>query len=339
MSCLVSEHSLLSLNYTKHSLFLLRRLSYLEQVYVRYTHSNTRTNTLEKLKRFGAGKGSWAVVTGASDGIGKEFAFQLAKTGFNIVLVARNEDLLKETATQIGAYLSIYIFLLNLIRSVEKKYPGTATIVHLIDFSKNDHEGFATFKSQFSELDIGVLGKSTHYACLDVVAEQYCSEQCWQITFDANRFRRYTRTRDSRHRDYQHQLDSRSNLHCIAWNVATVSSTSLFMFHVSHQSRKRGLILNIGSFAGAIPSPMLATYSGTKAFLATFSSALAEEVKSSNVMVQHLNTYFVVSFILRGHSLQLIISAGIKTVQDPKVIRTDPTTVSVCPLCALQDRT
>ena len=58
--------------------------------------------------------------------------------------------------------------------------------------------------------------------------------------------------------------------------------------------RKRGLILNIGSFAGSIPSPMLATYSGTKAFLATFTSALAEEVKKDNIIVEHVNTYFVV---------------------------------------------
>lgn len=58
--------------------------------------------------------------------------------------------------------------------------------------------------------------------------------------------------------------------------------------------RKRGLILNIGSFAGSIPSPMLATYSGTKAFLSTFTSALAEEVKKDNIVVEHVNTYFVV---------------------------------------------
>ena len=59
--------------------------------------------------------------------------------------------------------------------------------------------------------------------------------------------------------------------------------------------RKRGLILNIGSFAGSIPSPMLATYSGTKAFLATFTSALAEEVRKDNITVEHVNTYFVVN--------------------------------------------
>ncbi|KAG6879160.1 hypothetical protein C0992_004693, partial [Termitomyces sp. T32_za158] len=55
------------------------------------------------LKQFGAKKNAWAVVTGASDGIGKEFAFELAKAGFNILLVARNNALLKATASDIGA--------------------------------------------------------------------------------------------------------------------------------------------------------------------------------------------------------------------------------------------
>jgi short-subunit dehydrogenase len=55
-----------------------------------------------QLQRFGAKKGAWAVVTGASDGIGKEFAFQLAKAGFNILLVARNKGLLDSTASEIG---------------------------------------------------------------------------------------------------------------------------------------------------------------------------------------------------------------------------------------------
>ena len=58
--------------------------------------------------------------------------------------------------------------------------------------------------------------------------------------------------------------------------------------------RKRGLILNIGSFAGAVPSPMLAPYSGTKAFLSAFTASLAEEVKDKGVDVECLNTYFVV---------------------------------------------
>lgn len=39
---------------------------------------------------------------------------------------------------------------------------------------------------------------------------------------------------------------------------------------------------------------MLATYSGSKAFLATFASALAEEVRGNGILVEHVNTYFVV---------------------------------------------
>lgn len=37
------------------------------------------------------GEKSWALVTGSSEGIGKEFALQLAKDGFNIILLARTE--------------------------------------------------------------------------------------------------------------------------------------------------------------------------------------------------------------------------------------------------------
>ena len=49
-------------------------------------------------QRYGSG---WALVTGASDGIGKAYCMELAKSGFNIVLMARNHAKLEAVAKEI----------------------------------------------------------------------------------------------------------------------------------------------------------------------------------------------------------------------------------------------
>ncbi|KAF8635192.1 hypothetical protein AX17_003968 [Amanita inopinata Kibby_2008] len=197
------------------------------------------------LKHFGARKGAWAIVTGASDGIGKEFAFQLAKAGFNVLLVARNKSALESTASEI-----------------QNKCPGISTRVHCIDFSILDEAAYNAFSDTVQALDVGVLvnnvGKSHTMPTYFVETPQDEIEDIVTI-----------------------------NVH------ATLRVTGAVL--PGMVQRKRGLILNVGSFSGAVPSPMLATYSGTKAFLATFSSALGEELKQHNITVEHLNTYFVVS--------------------------------------------
>ncbi|CAG9814017.1 unnamed protein product [Phaedon cochleariae] len=55
---------------------------------------NEQTSLLKKY-------GPWALITGSTDGIGKAYAFELAKRGINIVLVSRNEERLKNTAKEI----------------------------------------------------------------------------------------------------------------------------------------------------------------------------------------------------------------------------------------------
>jgi short-subunit dehydrogenase len=87
--------------------------------------------------------------------------------------------------------------------------------------------------------------------------------------------------------------------------------------------RKQGLILNIGSMAGAVPSPMLATYSGTKAFLSTFSSALGEEVKKHNIVVEHVNTYFVVRIRYHRRSFMITLRLGVQAFEDPQIFFDD----------------
>src|ERR1700726_3080451 len=84
-------------------------------------------------KRFGP----WALVTGASSGIGKEFARQIAASGINIVLVARREDLLKE----IGVEFS-------------KRY-GMEHRVVVLDVSRGDF--IRQLASATDDLDIGLV--------------------------------------------------------------------------------------------------------------------------------------------------------------------------------------
>lgn len=55
------------------------------------------------------GKG-WAIVTGASDGIGKQYAFELAKEGFSIILVGRDEQKLNAVAKEIQDTLQNKVF-------------------------------------------------------------------------------------------------------------------------------------------------------------------------------------------------------------------------------------
>jgi short-subunit dehydrogenase len=52
--------------------------------------------------------------------------------------------------------------------------------------------------------------------------------------------------------------------------------------------RQRGSIINVSSIAGFVPRPGNANYAATKAYLNTFSLALAEELRGTGVRVQAL---------------------------------------------------
>ncbi|KAL3953872.1 hypothetical protein ACCO45_011828 [Purpureocillium lilacinum] len=93
------------------------------------------------LRRYGRA-GSWAVVTGASDGLGKEYAMQLAAKGFNLVLVSRTQSKLD-----------------TLAKEIEQKYPGKGLQVKTLamDFAKNDDRDYDLLRELIRGLDIAVL--------------------------------------------------------------------------------------------------------------------------------------------------------------------------------------
>lgn len=71
--------------------------------------------------------------------------------------------------------------------------------------------------------------------------------------------------------------------------------------------RKKGLVLTMGSFGGWMPTPYLATYSGSKAFLQHWNTALAAEVKPSGVDTYLVLSYLVVSAMSKVRRPSLLI--------------------------------
>ncbi|KAF8018527.1 hypothetical protein BT93_H3415 [Corymbia citriodora subsp. variegata] len=65
-------------------------------VFIRWLHA-TFLRKPKNLREYG----SWAVVTGPTDGIGKALAFELASKGLNLVLVGRNPNKLEATSSEL----------------------------------------------------------------------------------------------------------------------------------------------------------------------------------------------------------------------------------------------
>ena len=83
--------------------------------------------------------GEWAVVTGATDGIGNAICHELARKGINILLISRTEMKLKLAAEEI-----------------EKKYK-VETEIYALDYSNFTEEHQSKLKDLFAKFDIGTL--------------------------------------------------------------------------------------------------------------------------------------------------------------------------------------
>jgi 17beta-estradiol 17-dehydrogenase / very-long-chain 3-oxoacyl-CoA reductase len=82
--------------------------------------------------------GSWAVVTGASEGIGRAYAIELAKRGLNVVLLSRSQAKLDKVADEI-----------------KSKYSVEVRVVP-VDFLSGQ-EVYPLIAQQLQDMDIGIL--------------------------------------------------------------------------------------------------------------------------------------------------------------------------------------
>lgn len=71
--------------------------------------------------------------------------------------------------------------------------------------------------------------------------------------------------------------------------------------------RKRGLILTMGSFGGLVPTPLLATYSGSKAFLQQWSTALGSELQPHGITVELVQAYLITSAMSKVRKTSALI--------------------------------
>ncbi|XP_050768866.1 17-beta-hydroxysteroid dehydrogenase type 3 isoform X2 [Gymnogyps californianus] len=81
--------------------------------------------------------GEWAVVTGAGDGLGKAYSFELAKRGLNIVMISRTLEKLERVASEV------------------EQATGQKVKVIQADFTKNSV--YENIEKSLQGLDIGVL--------------------------------------------------------------------------------------------------------------------------------------------------------------------------------------
>lgn len=210
------------------------------------------------------------MITGASDGIGKEFALQLSRQNFSVLLLSRTSSKLASLAEEISSMKGGGV-------SIEIK-------TFAIDFASASDVEYSRLADLIKDLDISILINNVGLS------------HSIPVTFA--------------------QTPEKEVVDIITINnVATLRVSQLVIPGMI--SRRRGLILTMGSFGGLLPTPLLATYSGSKAFLQYWSSALGSELERYNITVELVQSYLVtsnMSKIRRSSAMVPTPRAFVKTV-------------------------
>src|SRR6202140_4265749 len=120
---------------------------------VQSTEGNSTMKAVLDKGRFGP----WALVTGASSGIGEEFARQIAASGINVVLVARRDALLAELGPAISQEFGVQYRALAMDLSQEGFIAGLADATHDIDIGLVVSNAGTAIPGEFLKLDRQLL--------------------------------------------------------------------------------------------------------------------------------------------------------------------------------------
>lgn len=174
--------------------------------------------------------GTTALITGASAGLGDEFARRLSRRGLDLVLVARREDRLQEVAERI------------------RRETGRQVTVIVQDLSAPDAGRSLHEQVRARGLEVAVLVNNAGFGMRGPL-----------IDADPDR------------------IDEMVRL-----NVGTLTSLTR-LFAADMVGRGGGTIVNIASMAALAPTPRMAAYSATKAYVLNLTEALAEELRGTGV--------------------------------------------------------
>ncbi|KAI9502880.1 hypothetical protein BX070DRAFT_235291 [Coemansia spiralis] len=196
------------------------------------------------LDDFGAGQGKWAVVTGCTDGIGKEMALQLADKGFNIILLSRTPEKLEQVK-----------------QGIESK--GAKAIAYAVDFASCSSQRWDEIATIINSNEVSVLAsKIAIWIAFVVNNVGVCHKN--QIFFDKEK-------------------------HAACDDIVKVNVNSMMditrIVVPQMQTRKNGLIINLGSFAAMRAMGFLSVYAASKSFIKTFSQSLAYELEPDGIML------------------------------------------------------